>query len=321
MELINPFSAAIAAIRATGIVQLFSGERMAQLLNAQNDLPENTHPRIIGAQPLFLPNVNIDAASMNSIDQLRKIVSVTGASILTGWWYTRTSCYFDSALAAELERTEIADILVNREQCSRFLGSPVLVPFDTQYTENGWSILGVILGAYTTPSRDYFSFCVLPILHSGLRVDIGLGLCKFNNTDGKKLFSLQTIISTIGEGLENNVPLLGFDQYKNELLSKTAYLLTETPDVCSCFSQSPPCPVRRRKRPAFLFAPERPRKILLGHDFGEMIRKHKNTTHPEHGTVRPHIRRAHWHTYLSGPGREIRTLKWQPPIFVRSADN
>ena len=40
----------------------------------------------------------------------------------------------------------------------------------------------------------------------------------------------------------------------------------------------------------------------------------------EHSSPRPHIRRAHWHTYLTGTGRSERTLKWLPPIAVNIDD-
>lgn len=35
---------------------------------------------------------------------------------------------------------------------------------------------------------------------------------------------------------------------------------------------------------------------------------------------RPHIRRAHWHTFLAGADRMERRLKWLPPIPVNVAD-
>lgn len=35
-----------------------------------------------------------------------------------------------------------------------------------------------------------------------------------------------------------------------------------------------------------------------------------------HTSPRPHIRRAHWHTYLTGPGRTLRQLRWVSPILV-----
>lgn len=33
--------------------------------------------------------------------------------------------------------------------------------------------------------------------------------------------------------------------------------------------------------------------------------------------VRAHWRRGHWHSYLQGPGRKERTIKWIKPIYVR----
>lgn len=36
---------------------------------------------------------------------------------------------------------------------------------------------------------------------------------------------------------------------------------------------------------------------------------------------RPHIRRAHWHTFLHGPGRTERALKWLPPMPINLDDS
>lgn len=116
---------------------------------------------------------------------------------------------------------------------------------------------------------------------------------------------------------------LGFEQYKHELFSKIAYLLTETPDVESCMSDSAPSIVRRRKKPDTIFAPEKPKFMMLGKEFGDAIRQYNayvSSSSETKGTVKPHIRRAHWHTYLSGKGREKRILKWVLPILVKSAD-
>jgi hypothetical protein len=35
---------------------------------------------------------------------------------------------------------------------------------------------------------------------------------------------------------------------------------------------------------------------------------------------RAHIRRAHWHTFLAGPGRTERRVRWLPPIAVNVED-
>ncbi len=39
-----------------------------------------------------------------------------------------------------------------------------------------------------------------------------------------------------------------------------------------------------------------------------------------HAAPRPHVRRAHWHTYMTGSGREMPTLKWLSPILVGWSD-
>lgn len=61
----------------------------------------------------------------------------------------------------------------------------------------------------------------------------------------------------------------------------------------------------------------------MGEEFGSAIRTYSaraSSLTAAKGTVRPHIRRAHWHTYLTGTGREKRILKWILPILVKSAD-
>lgn len=40
-----------------------------------------------------------------------------------------------------------------------------------------------------------------------------------------------------------------------------------------------------------------------------------------HGTVRPHIRRGHWHTYCVGKGRTKRVVKWLAPIHIGNPDD
>lgn len=100
--------------------------------------------------------------------------------------------------------------------------------------------------------------------------------------------------------------------------------MTKTPDLIRCMSASTPEIVRRRRKPATIFAPEKPRMVTLGEDFGNGIRKYTeavaSSSSAFKGTVRPHIRRAHWDTLLTGKGRIGSEVKWVPPIFVKSAD-
>ena len=56
---------------------------------------------------------------------------------------------------------------------------------------------------------------------------------------------------------------------------------------------------------------------LLGRNF--LLRKESLTTKSlstRGGTVRPHWRKGHWHTVLTGSGRKERRLRWFQPVYV-----
>lgn len=77
-----------------------------------------------------------------------------------------------------------------------------------------------------------------------------------------------------------------------------------------------------------LFPPERPRIWRVGDRLGEAIRRAEGAERAEptpgptgsHASPRPHIRRAHWHAYWTGPKSDLTAralvLKWLPPIPV-----
>lgn len=74
-----------------------------------------------------------------------------------------------------------------------------------------------------------------------------------------------------------------------------------------------------------LFPPDKPHIVTLGKSFGEQIRAACHPTLPQgaHQGPRPHIRRAHWHSYWTGakedPKRKL-VPRWLPPIPVAMLD-
>lgn len=57
---------------------------------------------------------------------------------------------------------------------------------------------------------------------------------------------------------------------------------------------------------------------MLGRNF--LLRKESLTTRSslaKGGTVRPHWRKGHWHTVLTGAGRKERRLRWFQPVYVK----
>lgn len=113
------------------------------------------------------------------------------------------------------------------------------------------------------------------------------------------------------------------------LLSLVLYLCSDAPEVDDAREpgRAPvrPQPVRTR-RGERLFAASRPTIWLVGQAVGEALRALRQTSgSPDvaRRTVRPHIRRGHWHGYWSGPRdgeRRFRYL-WQPPIVVAGTIN
>lgn len=77
---------------------------------------------------------------------------------------------------------------------------------------------------------------------------------------------------------------------------------------------------KKTKKGWRLFPPDRPKVHILGAEFGRQIREARAASRPsgDHASPRPHIRRAHWHGFWSGPMKGDRRfgLRWLPPIAV-----
>ncbi len=62
--------------------------------------------------------------------------------------------------------------------------------------------------------------------------------------------------------------------------------------------------------------------VVLAMEAGEVGTDARPGGSGEGRTMRPHVRRAHWHTFLTGPrsGEQTPILKWLPPIPI-NVDN
>lgn len=82
---------------------------------------------------------------------------------------------------------------------------------------------------------------------------------------------------------------------------------------------------KRTKRGLRLFPAEHPRTWDVGVRMGAALRAAYRAQDSAESLatgrhVRPHVRRAHWHTFLAGRGREEKRVKWLPPIPVNLGD-
>lgn len=118
------------------------------------------------------------------------------------------------------------------------------------------------------------------------------------------------------------------------ILSLVLYLCSDEADWGADGPRNPP--LKRTRRDGWRqFAATKPQTWEVGVRLGAALRRayHSEQTGqgPEHAGPRPHIRRAHWHTILSGPrlrndGSVIppsdrrADLRWMPPIAVMVDD-
>ena len=93
----------------------------------------------------------------------------------------------------------------------------------------------------------------------------------------------------------------------------------DTPDWEPGFPRSKVTKGRER-----LFPADRNRIVDVGKELGVMLREgatQDKQSVPTGRTVRPHMRRGHWHGFWTGPRKVNRdqqklVLKWLPPLFV-----
>lgn len=78
-----------------------------------------------------------------------------------------------------------------------------------------------------------------------------------------------------------------------------------------------PEPVNTRRGPRF-FPPSEPRIWRIGEALGERLRQAAAPRQDivDRNAPRPHLRRAHWHTYRVGKQREGYLVRWLHPILV-----
>jgi hypothetical protein len=108
-------------------------------------------------------------------------------------------------------------------------------------------------------------------------------------------------------------------------LSVTLYLCAEETDVPRPATR-PLTVLTNKKGGKYLPLPKRPVVYECGYKLGAELRwareyyEKDHPTAPTGRTVLPHVRAAHWHTFLTGPRAETRIpkVKWLPPILVNT---
>jgi hypothetical protein len=112
------------------------------------------------------------------------------------------------------------------------------------------------------------------------------------------------------------------------IISVTLYLCSVNADVRGRAEGTPPArpQTTRTKLGPRLFPPSRPHVWDVGFRIGSVLRAAARTAQdPDAAPVLgasgralpgPHVRRFHWHTFWTGPGRKIPKVHWLAPILV-----
>lgn len=128
-----------------------------------------------------------------------------------------------------------------------------------------------------------------------------------------------------GLGLSSqSIPVERIGADINRLISLLLYICSDEPEIDDerepGSSPARPSAVKT-KRGWKMFPAKKPRVWTVGGDTGAQLREARELQEQSDGsrTVEPHIRRAHWHGFWSGPrdGKRKFHYKWLPPIFVQ----
>jgi len=133
----------------------------------------------------------------------------------------------------------------------------------------------------------------------------------------------ESITRMITEAGKQGMPIddgLGkaLEPYLEPFLSVVLYLCSENADYGGASAPGRPQP-RHTKQGSRLFPPDSPTIWNVGTRIGSFIRSTEGTeeeSRGNHASLKPHIRRAHWHLFHHGEKRTHSRVKWLPPIPV-----
>ncbi len=261
-----------------------------------------------------------------------------GLLLITDAWRVGQGIYwFDEDLARELIRTPMRE--VPAEHLLRLPEWGVYIPLPDPMPLRKRSIVGVWLALDWNPNTG--------IAELVIGADPG-GDDPYQRISATYTYPLllseRTVPDAVDALLESSmrtarkygaaVDFRDIDRDRDELerlfgvvLPLALYLCSEEPDITERGVPARPVKARPRRTKKGLrwFPAERPRAWEVGVRFGEAFRRaraederaaRKEGEGRKRASPRPHIRRAHWHTYRVGKGRKDRVLKWLPPIEV-----
>jgi hypothetical protein len=253
-----------------------------------------------------------------SFDAAQAVASV--AAIET-WRYSQGIYRFDKTLFDALIRSDIkgeipSDVLFRLPEWCLYVETPEQ-SFGSTKLEGFWVHLEWDVNREAAELRFLFNAeeeLVPAILHIG----------PWTVEDGvQRVFDAAMTNAQAAVIYDEQPPAKAIAEILGPMLSLVLYLCSEEPEIDDLrepgVSPSYAVPTKTKKGLRF-FPPSTPRVWVVGSDIGEKLRDSRKTagTDEPHNSPAPHIRRAHWHGYWTGPktGERRFVYRWIPPLVV-----
>ena len=248
---------------------------------------------------------------------------------LATWRYTQTIYCFDDALAKALCETPLQG-KIPVEVFERLPEWCVYVAFPEGTTLNGKPVDGFWAMLDFEPETKEKELLVLVNLSDELATHV-------LTLEADK--SVDEIFEDLLAPVRNELPILGnvvsavaseLEEVWKLCLPPLLYLCSQEPDIIDRkepdWIPRPPKP-KKVKGGFRLFPAQHPRFVDVGSEIGKQLRSASATHTAGDGTrtVRSHLRRAHWHSFWTGPrknpkpGEQKLVLQWLSPILVRGS--
>lgn len=247
-------------------------------------------------------------------------------SAASAWYFTQNVASFDSDFAKVLVKTSF-DKNFDLNCIKRFEGNPIYIPLEkpcecnlgtqANFQKEKGIFLGVVVSVESKSQNEttgiYFNFLLVSKFVGGDNTDWAISNFLVAIRDGES-FSIEEFIHSF------RTFVLDDEDVAKEVVEKLVYMLSDEPEAIEWRHEVldfVPQIRRHKRRASTIYAPRQPRVKRFGEAFGNEIRQASAAMETDR-SVRPHIRSAHWHTYLVGEGRSKRVIRWLKPIFVHS---
>lgn len=248
-------------------------------------------------------------------------------SAVFGWSLSKPVVGFDPELSAALD-SQPTGARLQVEALQRLSGNPVFFPGEGE-------CVGSLFFDYVAPYKNEAEAGVIVKMFICIFKWDGNSVayqCAFQGISetGDPLaveidesFISKALLEGVAGALDYRTPAGDVREEITRLVRRIFYFCSDMPES-DIFSVDQPRPQYKRNQ---LFGLELvPRKSpylhIFGEEFGDQMRRHSATTEADSSrTVRPHIRRAHWHNYWTGSknaGNRKLKLVWLHPIFIHS---